>query len=209
MVGLRLILVRHGETHLNRERRIQGINDTPLSEHGRSQAEAAARQLARDLPFKLYASPIARASETAAIISGALGVPSTAISELREADAGELQGLTGAEMRERFPEFVRLWDEDSGTAQMPGGESLTQVQQRAWPALTRISEAHHGETVVAVSHNFVIQTIVCKVLDIPLKHFRRLRQDLGAITRLDVDGSKWIVASLNETAHLESVPQQE
>ena len=206
VVGLKLILVRHGETHLNRERRIQGINDTPLSEHGRSQAEAAARLLARDLPFKLYASPIARARQTAAIISKALGVQSTTISELREADAGELQGLTGAEMRERYPEFVRRWDEDSGTARMPGGDSLVQVQDRAWQALIRISEAHRGETVVAVSHNFVIHTIVCKVLDIPLNHRRRLRQDLGAITRFDVDGSGWIVASLNETAHLESVP---
>ena len=209
MPGLRLILVRHGETHLNRERRIQGINDAPLNERGRSQAEAAARALGRDIPFKLYASPIARARETAAILSRTLGVPANAISELREADAGELQGLTGAEMRERYPEFVRRWDEDSGTAKMPGGESLAQVQQRAWQAVTRISEAHPGETVVAVSHNFVIQTIVCKVLDIPLRHFRRLRQDLGAITRLDIDGSKWIVASLNETAHLESVPQKE
>lgn len=206
---MRLILVRHGETHLNKERRIQGVNETPLNEEGRSQAGAVTRLLERDLPFKLYASPIARAWETATIISETLEVPSNTLSDLREADAGELQGLTGAQMRERYPEFARRWAEESGTAQMPGGESLLQVQDRAWRAVTRISEAHDGETVVAVSHNFVIQMVVCKVLDIPIKHFSRLRQDLGAITRLVADGSKWTVVSLNETAHLESVPRRE
>ena len=203
MSRLRLILVRHGETHLNRDGRIQGINDTSLDEVGRSQAQAVARALSRDVPFHLYASPIARARETAQIISQALGVPSDTVAEFREADAGELEGLTGAEMRERYPEFAERWAEDLGTAQMPGGESLAQVQDRAWQAVGRISDAHGEGTVVAVSHNFVIQTVVCRVLEAPLKHSRRLRQDLGSITRLDLSGSQWTVASLNETAHLE------
>ncbi len=199
---MRLILVRHGETHLNRDGRIQGINDTSLDELGRSQAQAVSKALSRDLPFQLYASPIARARETAQIISRALGVPLKTVAEFREADAGELEGLTGAEMRERYPEFAERWAEDSGTAQMPGGESLAEVQDRAWRAISRISQAHGEGTVVVVSHNFVIQTVVCKVLESPLKH-RRIRQDLGSITRLDLSGSQWTVASLNETAHLE------
>ncbi len=199
---MRLIVVRHGETHLNRDGRIQGINDTLLDEVGRSQARAVARALSRDLPFRLYASPVARARETAQIISQALGVPLKTVAEFREADAGELEGLTGAEMRERYPEFAERWAEDSGTAQMPGGESLAEVQDRAWQAVSRISQAHGEGTVVVVSHDFVIQTIVCKVLESPLKH-RRIRQDLGSITRLDLSGSQWTVASLNETAHLE------
>ena len=200
---MRLILVRHGETHLNRDGRIQGINDTSLDDLGRSQARAVAKALSRDLPFQLYASPIARARETAQIISRALRVPLKTVAEFREADAGELEGLTGAEMRERYPEFAERWAEDSGTAQMPGGESLAEVQDRAWQAVSRISQAHGEGTVVVVSHNFVIQTIVCKVLEAPLRHSRRIRQDLGSIARLDLIGSQWTVASLNETAHLE------
>ncbi len=195
--------MRHGETHLNRDGRIQGVNDTSLDELGRSQARAVAKALSRDLPFHLFASPIARARETAQIISQALGVPSNTIAEFREADAGELEGLTGAEMRERYPEFAERWAEDSGTAQMPGGESLAEVQDRAWRAVSRISQVHGEGTVVVVSHNFVIQTIVCKVLEAPLRNSRRIRQDLGSIARLDLSGSQWTVASLNETAHLE------
>ncbi len=200
---MRLILVRHGETHLNRDGRIQGINETSLDEVGKSQARAVAKALSRDLPFQLYASPIARARETAQIISQELGVQLKTVAEFREADAGELEGLTGAEMRERYPEFAERWAEDAGTAQMPGGESLAEVQDRAWQAVSRISGAHGEGTIVVVSHNFVIQTIVCKLLEAPLKHSRRLRQDLGSITRLDLNGSQWTVASLNETAHLE------
>ncbi len=206
---MRLILVRHGETHLNRDGRIQGINDTSLDEVGRSQAQAVAQALSRDLPFHLYASPVARARETAQIISKALGVPSNTVAEFREADPGELEGLTGAEMREQYPEFAQRWAEDSGTARMPGGESLAEVQDRAWQAVSRISQAHSEGTVVVVSHNFVIQTVVCKVLEAPLKHSRRLRQDLGSIARLDLRGSQWTVAALNETAHLEPPTSEE
>ena len=164
MPRLRVILVRHGETHLNRDGRIQGVNDTSLDEVGRSQARAVAKALSRDLPFQLYASPVARARETAQIIAQALGVPSKTVAEFREADAGELEGLTGAEMRERYPEFAERWAEDSGTAQMPGGESLAEVQNRAWQAVGRISEAHGEDTVGVVSHNFVIQTVGCRLL---------------------------------------------
>ena len=83
---MRLILVRHGETQLNRDGRIQGINDDPLNSTGRAQARAVAEPLHRDLPFVLYSSPVARALETARIISGILHVQATPLEGLKEAD---------------------------------------------------------------------------------------------------------------------------
>ena len=201
---MRLILVRHGETQPNREGRILGISDVPLTPTGRAQAHAIASVLREDLPFRLYTSPVGRASETARTISDSLAVPLASLDGLAEADAGELEGLTGQEMRRRYPEFARRWDEDPGTATMPGGESLSEVQQRAWSAVCGLSAEHPDESVVAVSHNFTIQTIVCKVLDIPLHNFRRLRQDLGSITRIELTDSSRTVEALNQTSHLKA-----
>lgn len=205
---MRLILVRHGETRPNREGRILGLSDVPLTPIGRAQADAVASILREDMPSRLYTSPVGRASETARTISATLAVPLTSLEGLAEADAGELEGLTGQEMRRRYPDFARRWDEDSSTAQMPGGESLSEVQRRAWSAVRGLVADHPDETVVAVSHNFTIQTIVCKVLDMPLRNFRRLRQDLGSITRLELSGSSGTVETLNQTSHLKSLASE-
>ena len=199
---LKLILVRHGETRLNRDNRIQGINDIPLSPAGLAQAHAAAGALARDLLFELVSSPLSRAVQTAQIISETLQVPFMTVEGLKEADAGELEGLTGQEMRQRYPEFARRWDEDSGTTEMPGGESMLQVQERAWCAITRLLERHPDGKVVAVTHNFASQAIMCKVLGLRLHDSRRLRQDLGSLTRLELTKDTGILVSLNETWHM-------
>ena len=197
-----LILVRHGETRLNRAGRILGLCDLPLNETGRAQADALARALRSALPFRLYTSPVARAVETAQAISSTLRVPANPLEGLAEADAGELEGLTGGEMRARFPEFARRWDEDPATATMPGGESLAQVQCRAWSAVQRLLADHETETVVAVTHNFAIQAVLCGALEMPLRNFRRLRQDVGSISRLELTGSSSSLLSLNDTSHL-------
>ena len=199
---MKLILVRHGETRLNKEGRIQGLNNTSLAPSGRVQALAIAKTLLRDLPFHLYTSPVTRARETAQIIAESIGVPCKLLNGLEEANAGELEGLTSQEMRERYPAFARLWDKDLGTAQMPGGESLIFVQKRAWEAISKLMEIHPSETVVAITHNFTIQTVVCKVLGLPLQASKRLRQNVGSITRVEISISQRLLVSLNETGHL-------
>ena len=202
---MNLILVRHGETQLNKEGRIQGVNDLPLTTTGRSQARALAKALAEDEPFWLYTSSLPRASETCRIVSETLQVSAAEVEGLREADVGRLEGLTGQEMRQQYPEFARRWNRDSGATQIPGGESLLQVQQRAWLAVKDLMEKHPDDTVVAVTHNFVMQTIICKVLDMPLHRAQRLRQELGSIARLDIGHSQDVLVSLNETWHLSSL----
>lgn len=200
---MRLLLVRHGETDLNKQGRIQGIYGAPLNATGRAQARALAAALYENLPFKLYTSPVARALETAQIIADTLGVPLTPLAGLQEADAGELEGLTGQEMRRRYPDFAASWARDSGTTRMPGGETLLQVQERAWRAIAALTENHPDVAVVAVTHNFTIQTILCTMLEMPLRNGRRLRPNLGSITRLNLSPSESSLLSLNETWHLQ------
>ncbi len=199
---MRLILVRHGETELNRTGRILGKSDAPLNAAGRAQASANAAALAADLPFALYTSPLVRAVETARIVGDALGVEATPLDDLQEADAGELDGMRASEARRLYPEFYRRWEADASTARMPGGESLSQVQERAWEAVTRLADEHGDGKVVAVTHDFVIRAVLCMALDMPLRSFGRLRADVGSIARLEIGPSYAQVLSINETSQL-------
>ena len=199
---MKLILVRHGQTESNKLGRIQGINISPLTDLGREQAEAAARALVSEAPLALYSSPLPRALQTAKAIGSRAGVQPVEVQELIEMDVGKFEGLSGPQLRERFPDVMRSWDQDPAATVMPGGESLYDVRDRAWPAIQSLAERHESETVVAVTHNFTIHTIVCTALDMPLNNFRKLRIDLGAITRLEITSARTTLVSLNETWHL-------
>jgi broad specificity phosphatase PhoE len=206
---MRVILVRHGETPSNRDHLALGRADPPLSDLGIRQARAVAETIARwsqVTPIDgLYTSPQLRAHQTASIIAGALNRPyPTVLEGLMEMDVGETDGLTSAELRERYPEFLRGWFSDAaGEVPMPGGESLAQVQERAWRAIETLREQHPLDaSVVAVSHNFVIRTLVCKALGMALADFRRFQQDLAAITVIEFRGQRTLITKLNETCHL-------
>ena len=199
---MKLILVRHGQTESNKLGRIQGINDSSLTGVGREQAEAAARALTSDAPFALYSSPLPRAIQTAQAIGSRAGAQPEEVKELIEMDVGKFEGLSGPQLRERFPDVMRSWDKDPASTVMPGGESLYDVRDRSWPAIQSLAKRHRSETVVAVTHNFTIHTIVCAALDMPLNNFRKLRIDLGAITRLEISSARTTLVSLNETWHL-------
>ena len=199
---MKLILVRHGQTESNKLGRIQGVNNSPLTDVGREQAGAVARALASDAPFVLYSSPLRRAFQTAEAIGYRADTQPVEVKELMEMDVGEFEGLSGPQLRERFPDVMSSWDEDPASTVMPGGESLYDVRDRAWPAIRFLAGRHESETVVAVTHNFTIHTIVCTALDMPLNNFRKLRIDLGAITRLEITSARTTLVSLNEIWHL-------
>ena len=202
---MKLILVRHGETDANKRGLIQGVSAAPLNELGLAQAEAAARAVEFEAPFALYASPLLRAAQTAAAIARRAGIEPVTESGLIEMDVGEFDGLTGRELRERFPDVMRRWDENAFYTALPGGESLSNVRDRAWRTIQTLAQRHESDTVVAVTHNFTIQMIVCATLDMPPNGFRRLKVDLGSITRMDVNTGRTALVSLNETMHLRHV----
>jgi uncharacterized phosphatase len=149
-------LVRHGQTDWNLARRIQGSSDIPLNDTGRGQAEATGRALAGGRFDAIYASPLDRAFETAAIISSHIGLSEPdLLPAVAERHYGDAEGLTGAEILERWPE---------GTP-VPGRESRDDVVRRALPALLELGRRHTGESVIVVSHGGVIGSLVRHVTD--------------------------------------------
>jgi probable phosphoglycerate mutase len=118
-------------------------------------------------------------------------------------DIAELDGLTFAEIRERHPGLLERWLGHQGHATaMLGGESLADVCNRAWATVQTLSRRHEDETVCAVTHNFVILSVLTRALGVDLSNFRRLRHSVAAISVLDCRADRVRVRRLNDTCHL-------
>ena len=150
-----LLLVRHGETDWNRERRFQGHADRPLNEKGREQAHAWAAELAGEQIDAVYTSDLARARETAQIVAARLNAEVVALPELREIDVGDWEGLSWPEIEERFPEGARTWHVNG--AGWESGETYEELGERIVPALLRIAERHPGQRILVVGHGGTIR----------------------------------------------------
>lgn len=164
-----LILIRHGRTAWNAEGRFLGRSDIALDEVGRSQAATLATDPELAAVDAVYASPLSRAAETAR----ALGRPVTLVSELREMEQGELEGLDFASALHTHGAFLRAWRADPSGVCVPGGESLDQVRDRGLTALRRIAAAHEpGQRVVVVSHQMLLASVCSAIAQVPLVGWR-------------------------------------
>lgn len=199
---MRLILVRHGETLWNEQSRVQGLANIELNPLGRRQAEALALAL-KDQPVEaIYSSPLSRALETARAIARWHQIEVVPTAALQELDVGELDGLTFAEMRSQYSDFLEQWRRDLAGCKLPGGGCLQDLQETAWGFIQEIAASHAGRLVVAVSHNFAIQSIICRAIDLDLRHLRRLRMGVAARTTLDFEEQGARLVSFNDTCHL-------
>jgi len=160
-VGRRLVLLRHGLTPWNAERRFQGHADIELAETGHLQAKAAASALATLSPVAIWSSDLLRAARTAEYVAGATQLVPVHDARLREIHVGDLQGLTHAEVVERFGPAP--WEYADH-----GGESETSVATRACEALSEIAASlADGETAVVVSHGHAIRVAMAAFLGWP------------------------------------------
>ncbi len=145
-----LLLVRHGETDWNRERRWQGHADPPLNESGRAQARSLADSLATRGLETVWSSDLARARETAEIVGARLGLAVSLDPRLREVDVGEWSGLTSAEIERLYPDGLRRRRE--GGTGWESGEPYEAMGARVVEALRAIARAHAGGRVLVVTH---------------------------------------------------------
>jgi len=146
-----LYLVRHGETDWNAARRIQGRTDIPLNDTGREQARQAGELLARRRWDAVYASPLSRARETAAIIGERVGITEVGTRDaLMERDYGAAEGLDFDELAARYPEGVHA----------EGQESREDVGHRVGSALVELADSHPGESLIVVSHGGAIRAVL-------------------------------------------------
>ena len=162
--------MRHGETMWNRENRILGHTDVDLTEKGRKQAERLGVALKDEEVTAIYSSSLRRARETANEIVRYHNLEVIADDAFMELDAGELDGLTFEEVMKRYGEFLKEWANDASSLKVPGGESIAEVQRRAWSAVNKLVDIHADETVIVVSHSLAIQSMINKALEMNLSN---------------------------------------
>jgi broad specificity phosphatase PhoE len=166
------VLVRHGATEWNADKRAQGQADVALSKKGREQAHETARRLAGLPVDAVYSSDLSRAVETAEAIAEKHGLDVAMDPAFREIDQGEWTGLPVAEIQQRWPE---LWGAARHYSARPGGESPQQVRRRALEGLRRVVERHPHGTVVIASHGGTIRWLSAEVLGYDDRASARLR----------------------------------
>jgi len=194
--------VRHGESTWNREHRIQGQLDPPLSEHGRAQAALLARRLASSRAEAIYASDLKRALETAAPVAAATGLEVQPLAELREIFLGDWEGLHTAELAERFPEVWASWTSEPNWDLVPGGEGAAEFETRVGAVLDGIIERHpHGEAIV-VTHGGVVQIALHRIVGKPSRGLFPFRISNASITLIEKREGRFIIAGVNDIGHL-------
>jgi probable phosphoglycerate mutase len=201
----RLVLVRHGATEHSAAMRFSGRNDLPLDAAGEAQAAALALRLKGVRHARtVVTSPLPRARQTAEAIAAAAGLGVETNDDLIETDFGAWEGLTYAEVAERYPDQLREWQRSPDVAP-PDGEPFSAVGRRARRASDAIIAAHPGETVVVVSHVTPIKSLVQLALDAPPIALFRIHLDTASVSQVDyyADGN-CSVRLVNDTSHLRS-----
>ncbi|MFC8507388.1 bifunctional RNase H/acid phosphatase [Streptomyces sp. NPDC057131] len=200
------VLLRHGETALTPEKRFSGSGggDPELSPAGRRQAEAVAASLAaRGTIQEIVSSPLTRCRQTAEAVAARLGLDVRIENGLRETDFGAWEGLTFAEVRERYKDDLDAWLASPKAAPTGGGESFATVARRVSATRDRLTAAYAGRTVLLVTHVTPIKTLVRLALGAPPESLFRMELSAASISAVAyyADGNA-SVRLLNDTSHL-------
>ncbi|MFD3838702.1 bifunctional RNase H/acid phosphatase [Streptomyces sp. NPDC058642] len=200
------VLLRHGETPLTPQKRFSGSGgtDPSLSDVGREQAERVAAALARrGTVQEILASPLTRTRETAAAVAERLGLEVTVEDGLRETDFGAWEGLTFAEVRERYPDDLNTWLSDPDAEPTGGGESFAATATRIAATRDKLVAAYAGRTVLLVTHVTPIKTFVRLALGAPPESLFRMELSAASLSAVAyyADGNA-SVRLFNDTSHL-------
>jgi len=207
--GVRLLLVRHGETDWNRQTRFQGQIDVPLNDNGRQQAQKAGEFL-QTVPFDFaVSSSMLRPKETAEIILQHHPSVKLELQDgLREISHGLWEGKLETEIEQEFPGELERWRTEPAQVQMPSGENLQQVWERsvaAWQLIVQAASKSQLKTGLVVAHDATNKTLLCHILGLPSENFWSFRQGNGAVSVIDypfgLDGLP-VLQAMNITSHL-------
>jgi len=193
----RVYLVRHGQVADGHTDRYHGNNDIGLSPTGVRQFEDLAAQLKNAPLTGIYASDLTRALTGAEIINRGRDLEPQVVPEFREVHFGEWEGLSFAEIAERYPAQLQARFRDLPNFRIPGGESLLDVRARALPKLDALLQQHHERAFIIVAHAGVNRVILSEALGLSLDHLFRLDQNYGCLNIIDYFPDMAVVRLIN------------
>ena len=206
---MRLILVRHGETMYNAQRRFTGQSDVPLNPLGERQTAALGECLATEHLDVIVTSDLERTRVTAGTIAHIHHLPIQEDRDLREMALGEWEGYTYDEVLARNANLVTQWRDDPAIYAPPGGETVAQLRDRCARALKRWQTQYPEANVLWVTHGGLIGVLLCHVLGLDLKRRWQFSHDNASISVLHIRGDRVTIVRLNETAHIRSLRMED
>ena len=201
-MSLRLFVLRHGETVFTRERRFAGWRDSPLTDAGLRQSEAAAAALSGVAISAVFASPLERARTSAEAVAKPHRLAVQIMPAFRELGFGAWEGRTRAEVEAAEPALYDVWRTAPDRFAAPGGESLPTVAKRVAEGIETLRADHDGESVVLVTHAVVIRLIVLDGLGLGPARLWSIDASPAGITELEYRDDWVTVHRMNTLAHL-------
>jgi probable phosphoglycerate mutase len=202
----RIILIRHGETAWNAERRLQGHLDIDLNAEGQRQARALASALAGEHFDALVSSDLARAAQTAKAVGDVLHLPLFIDARLRERCYGGFEGLLYSEIAERYPREFAAWQGRDVDGELPPGknrgETFRQFYDRAMGAILGWAADNPGKSLALVAHGGVLECAYRAALGLSLETPRNFKVLNASINRFIVQDRKLQLVSWGEVDHL-------
>ena len=163
MSATRFYLMRHAKTVWNREKRIQGQENSPLSAGGEEQAALWAERLAAEGYQRILTSDLGRVCRTAEIVNRGMGLPVHRDPRLREQDWGAWTGRVLPELRREVTDEIVFQERRGWAFRPPGGESRTEVWERSQAALLHAAGRWPGERILVITHQGVMKALLYRL----------------------------------------------
>jgi probable phosphoglycerate mutase len=203
-----LVLIRHGETDMNRELRFQGHVNVSLNATGLEQARRLAARMAGQQADAVYASDLLRAQQTARPIASELALQPVPEAGLREQSFGRVDGMKVDDIKAQHPEAWEGWLRFEEHYAMPEGESTHQFHNRVMEAMYRLVAAHPDGKVVVVTHGGVLDMIYRTARSLGLNGPRQSDIPNAGLNRIRVRGEAIDILDWADTRHLADLPPQ-
>ena len=200
----KIILMRHGQTEWNLEKRFQGSGDSPLTDEGLQQAVLVSKKLEKCNIKAIYSSPRKRAVETAIPISQRLSLPVHKKPGLGEIALGKWEGKTYNEIKTLYPlEYQAFFHDPTSFSGVDGGETLIEVRDRAVKVVEEIALTHLNNTVLIVSHAITIRLLLIHYMNAPLIELWKVADiTQTSLSKIDFSGHLRRVTMLGNSDHL-------
>ena len=200
----RVVAIRHGQTDWNLASRVQGHRNVGLNDTGRWQAQRLALALADEQLDAVYASDLDRARDTARALARHAGTELRIDSGLRERCFGVFEGLTYAEIEQRFPDAARRWRQRDVGFGPDGGETLQAFCERAVASVTALAARHRGQRIAVVAHGGVLDALYRAATRLPLDAPRTWPTDNAGSNRLLASDDGLVLVGWGDTCHLDA-----
>lgn len=200
-----VLLIRHGETEWNTLGKFQGCTDIALSKEGIKQAKLLKNRLKGNFDY-IYSSPLNRAFETANILASGTDKEVAIVSEIREINFGEWEGLTVHEIAENYPEVFKAWRSDKTESYICGGDSsIHNAANRATKCILDIVNQHKGKKIAIIAHGGIIKAGLIGIFEWDMTMYHKMALGNTCINTLTFyDDLKPVLVTLNDINHLNS-----